>query len=203
YRDKTAVSDIETKLSSGYSVISWREFNSSFFGALKTEKTAMLLVIGLIFIVVGVNIKHSLERSVVERREEIGIMISLGAAPGKIKTIFVIEGFLIGLAGSIIGLIFGLFITENINMLFSLFESTVSLFVNILQIIITPFSKEGLSPVSVFSGASFYISEVPVRVVYSELLFIFLFAVLSSTLAAYYASKMVSLYKPSEVLRYE
>ncbi len=203
YRDREVLRAIEVNLDSTYSVVSWRDFNSSFFGALKTEKTAMLLVIGLIFIVVGVNIKHSLERSVVERKEEIGIMISLGASPGTVKTIFVIEGFLIGLTGSVTGLLSGLFITGNINFIFSVIDTTVKWLISIIEIIISPFSGGKIIPVSMFSSSNFYISEVPVRIIYSELLFIFLFAVLSSTWAAYSASKMVSIYKPSEVLRFE
>ena len=54
-------------------VVSWREYNRAIFGALRLEKVVMMLLVGLIFVVVGVNIYQSLRRSVVERTEEIGI----------------------------------------------------------------------------------------------------------------------------------
>lgn len=203
YKDRTAVADIKKKLGNNYNVVSWREFNSSFFGALRTEKTAMMLVIGLIFIVVGVNIKHSLERSVVERREEIGILMSLGATSSAIRAIFLIEGFIIGLLGGFSGLILGFLITANINSIFGAMEIAIKVAVVFLEFIISPFTNNKLEAVYMFSSANFYITEVPVRIIYSEILFVFIFAVLASTWAAYSASKMVSIYRPAEVLRYE
>ncbi|MCK5196906.1 MAG: ABC transporter permease [Spirochaetales bacterium] len=203
YKDRAISSAIKEKLGDNYDVVSWRDFNSSFFGALRTEKTAMMLVIGLIFIVVGVNIKHSLERSVVERKEEIGILMSLGATSSSIRTIFIIEGLIIGMSGGFLGLIFGFLITSNINSIFRVVEIVMEMIVVFFGFIISPFATSNLEAVSMFSAANFYITEVPVRIIYSEIVFVFLFAVLSSTWAAYSASKKVSLYRPSEVLRYE
>ncbi len=203
YTDRVVSLEIKEKLGENYDVVSWREFNSSFFGALRTEKTAMMLVIGLIFIVVGVNIKHSLERSVVERKEEIGILMSLGATSFGIRAIFVIEGFIIGMTGGFAGLIIGLLITSNINIIFKVVDIIIKMAVAFIEFVISPFSTTSLETVSMFSSTNFYITEVPVRIIYSEILFVFLFAVLSSTWAAYSASKMVSLYRPAEVLRYE
>ena len=203
YMDRAISLDIKEKLGENYDVVSWRDFNASFFGALRTEKTAMMLVIGLIFIVVGVNIKHSLERSVVERKEEIGILMSLGATSFGIRAIFVIEGFIIGMTGGFAGLIIGLLITSNINIIFKVVDIIIKMAVAFIEFVISPFSTTSLETVSMFSSTNFYITEVPVRIIYSEILFVFLFAVLSSTWAAYSASKMVSLYRPAEVLRYE
>jgi len=203
YKDRAISSAIKEKLGDNYDVVSWRDFNSSFFGALRTEKTAMMLVIGLIFIVVGVNIKHSLERSVVERKEEIGILMSLGATSSSIRTIFIIDGLIIGMSGGFLGLIFGFLITSNINSIFRVVEIVMEMIVVFFGFIISPFATSNLEAVSMFSAANFYITEVPVRIIYSEIVFVFLFAVLSSTWAAYSASKKVSLYRPSEVLRYE
>ena len=49
---------------------SWRDYNRAFFGALRTEKTVMMLLIGLIFLVVGVNVFHSMRRAVAEKTED-------------------------------------------------------------------------------------------------------------------------------------
>lgn len=203
YKDREISSLLKEKLGESYDILSWRDFNSSFFGALRTEKAAMMLIIGLIFIVVGVNIKHSLERSVVERKEEIGILMSLGATSLAIRTIFIIEGFIIGISGGFAGLILGLLITSNINSIFRIVEFLIEIAVVSFEFIISPFTTGKLESVSMFPAANFYITEVPVRIIFSEILFVVLFAVLSSTWAAYSASKMVSLYRPSEVLRYE
>ena len=203
YMDRAVSLDIKEKLGENYDVVSWRDFNASFFGALRTEKTAMMLIIGLIFIVVGVNIKHSLERSVVERKEEIAILMTLGSTSFGIRAIFVIEGFIIGMTGGFAGLIIGLLITSNINTIFKVVDLIMEMTVVFIEFIFSPFMTSNLETVSMYSSANFYITEVPVRIVYSEILFVFLFAVLSSTWAAYSASKMVSLYRPAEVLRYE
>ena len=203
FKDKTIRLAITEMLGNNYEVQSWRVFNSSFFGALRTEKTAMMLVIGLIFIVVGVNIKHSLERSVVERKEEIGVFLSLGSTSLSIRTVFIIEGFIIGITGAVIGLVLGLLIASNINIIFSSLDFFLGFFEVVIQLIFSPFTALNIEIASIFSTKNFYISEIPVRIVFSEILFVFLFAVLSSTWAAYSASKIVSMYRPAEVLRYE
>jgi len=203
YRDREAALLIKEQLGDEYEIVSWRDFNSSFFGALRTEKIAMMFVIGLIFIVVGVNIKHSLERSLVEKKDEIAILISLGANPASVKIIFIIEGFLIGFSGAVIGLIFGLLITENINSIFSWISSLITYIESVFRLIFIPLKRSSSNAVSIFSSDNFYITELPVKIIYSEVLFVFLFAVLTSTLAAYFASGIISRYKPSEVLRNE
>ena len=203
YNDKIAVTLIKEKLGENYTVQSWRDFNSSFFGALRTEKTAMMLVIGLIFIVVGVNIKHSLERSVMEKREEIGVLMSLGASSSSIRTIFVIEGFIIGISGAVIGLVIGFLVTSNINSIFRGMEVFTGFIETLVKVIVSPFTNVNYGISSVFSVNNFYISEIPVKIVFSEIFYVFIFAILASTWAAYSASKIVSRYKPAEVLRYE
>ena len=203
YRDREVALLIKEQLGEEFEIVSWRDFNSSFFGALRTEKIAMMFVIGLIFIVVGVNIKHSLERSLVEKKEEIAILMSLGANPVSVKIIFIIEGFLIGFSGAVIGLIFGLLITENINSIFLWIGSLITYIESFVRLIFIPLKGSSLNVVSLFSTDNFYITELPVKIIYSEVLLVFLFAVLTSTLAAYFASGIISRYKPSEVLRNE
>ncbi|RLD32972.1 MAG: ABC transporter permease, partial [Bacteroidetes bacterium] len=79
-----------------------------------------------------------------------------------------------------------------------------SSFIEVLvQAIISPFTNVNIGISSLFSVNNFYISEIPVKIVFSEIFYVFIFAVLSSTWAAYSASKIVSRYKPAEVLRYE
>lgn len=181
-------------------VVSWRDFNRSIFGALRLEKTLMMLLIGLIFVVVGVNIYQSLRRSVVERTEEIAVLKALGAPPRSIRAVFTIEGLLIGLFGGVIGVALGLLVSENVNGVFALAEGVVNLAAGMLQLL---GGAIGEGEFTIFSPAYFYITEVPTRAVLWETLGIFLFAAGSATAAAYFASFRVARIKPAEVLRNE
>lgn len=184
----------------GVELETWREYNRAFFGALRMEKLAMMVLIGLIFIVVAVNIKHSLERSVLEKREEIGALRALGGSVRSVRMVFVFEGLFIGFTGAVIGSVTGLIITENINRVFTLAERGVNLLIRIVERLVSPFVGGYGGEFSIFSPAYFYIQEVPTRVPFGELLFIFLFAVGSAVCAAHYASKRVAELSPVEIL---
>ncbi len=187
----------------GSSIISWREYNRSFFGALKTEKIAMMFLLGLIFLVVGVNIFHSQRRAVYERQEEIGILKSLGAGPGDIRLVFLSDGFLIGLKGAVIGLVLGLLLTQNINVLFSVMESVGNACLRLCTRLFNSAADSGPADMDFFSTAYFYLLDVPVRLIFKEVCSVFGFAVVSSSLAAFFASARVSRIYPQQVLRYE
>ena len=185
-------------------IVSWREYNSAFFGALRMEKTMMMFLVGLIFIVVGVNIYHALKRSVYEKTEEIGVLSAVGAKQSAVQAVFVLEGVLIGVIGAIIGLLLGLLIATRINEVFSLIESVVNVVMSGVNLIARPFFGDGGSEsFTLFSPLYFYLTEIPSRVLFPEALFIFMFAVLSATGAAYFASLKISGMKPADVLRYE
>ncbi len=183
-----------------YDVISWRTYNSSFFGVLRTEKLTTMLLIGLIFLVVGVNIYNSLKRSVYERREEIAVLRSLGARSSGIKAVFILDGIIIGITGGVTGLILGLLLAGNINEVFLLVEGLVNFAVSIINSFLE--NRPG-SDFALFSPAYFYIEEIPSRVLFSETLFIFVFAVISSVGAAFGSTLRVSEIKPAEILRNE
>jgi lipoprotein-releasing system permease protein len=182
-------------------VVSWREYNRSIFGALRVEKILMMLLLGLIFVVVGVNIYQSLKRSVVERTEEIGILKAIGAPPRAVQAVFVLEGLLIGIVGGTIGTILGLAITENVNEIFRLAELVLNFLSGAYQWMVQSVGHGGR--ISLFSPTYFYLEEIPSRVLFPELLGIFIFAVASSTLAAYVASTRSARIRPAAVLRYE
>ena len=82
----------------------------------------MMVLVGLIFIVVGFNVYHSLRRSVFERMEEIAVLKAVGIPPRRIQAIFVLEGLFIGLAGAVLGLLAGLALAVNVSGVFSLVE---------------------------------------------------------------------------------
>ena len=204
FRDRQAVSALSPLgIASSGEIESWRTYNSSFFGALRTEKLLMMVLVGLIFVVTGANIHHSLRRSVFERTEEIGVLRSLGASPGALRTIFVTDGALIGLIGGIIGLAAGLLVTSNIDAVFVVTERVVNFAISLVNAIASPFSRRASSGFSLFSPAYFYLEEIGARVILREAILVLWFAFSSSTAAAYAASSRVSRIDPSKVLRYE
>ena len=214
FRDRVVARRLEELFSSQLDLIgetlptieSWRDYNRAIFGALRLEKTMMMLLIGLIFIVVGVNIYQSLRRSVVERTEEIGVLKAVGAAPLPLQLVFVFEGLWIGLAGGILGMAAGLLVSLNINGLFRAAELVINGLASIGQWLISIVTGDGAvvpGSFTIFSPAYFYLEEVPAVVVPAEVAGIVLFAVLSATAAAYVASRRVSSIAPAEVLRYE
>ncbi len=203
FHDERVAQRINALLSGETKLETWREYNRAFFGALRVEKLAMMLLIGLIFIVVAVNIKNSLERSVMEKREEIAVLRAMGASGRMIRTVFISEGVVIGFLGAIIGSIGGLLITEHINRIFSIAEQAVNALIVAAEFLLAPVMGSYGGRFSIFSPAYFYIQEVPTRVLFPEFLTIFLFAVLSSSAAAYAASKRTSEIYIAEILRNE
>jgi lipoprotein-releasing system permease protein len=182
---------------------SWRDYNRSFFGALRTEKLFMFILVGLIFIVVGLNIFQSQRRSVLQRREEIGLLRAVGGTERAVRFVFVCDGAIIGLTGAGFGLVLGLVIASHIPRFFSMVESIVNFFIGILNVIAGFFGAGQAGNFAVFSPAIFYIKEIPSRILPQEVVLIFMFGFLSALAAAWFASKQAAKIQPAEVLRYE
>lgn len=180
--------------------VSWRTYNRSFFGALQVEKNVLLLLVVLIFAVVTVNIYNSMRKSVYERREEISVLTALGARPAQVQGIFIAGGLGIGVSGGVLGLLSGMFLTVRINSVFSLAEITVNFLNRFASAVLgVPAGQE----FTLFSPEYFYMNEIPVRMMFPEVLFVFLFGVVSAGCAAWMASHAIVKLKPAEVLRYE
>jgi lipoprotein-releasing system permease protein len=182
---------------------SWRDYNRSFFGALRTEKLFMFILVGLIFIVVGLNIFQSQRRAVLQRREEIGLLRAVGGLEKAVRFVFVCDGAIIGLTGAGLGLVSGLVIASHIPQFFSLIEGVVNLFIGLLNMLAIFFGAEQADNFAVFSPAIFYIKEIPSRLIPAEVILIFMFGFLSALAAAWFASRKAVKIQPAEVLRYE
>jgi lipoprotein-releasing system permease protein len=182
----------------------WRDYNRAFFGALRTEKLLMFVLVGLIFVVVGLNIFQSQRRAVLERREEVGLFLALGARERAVRLVFVWDGFIIGLTGASLGLGLGLLIAGNIATFFTILEAIVNFFIGIVNLVSSLFlGGGGMGHFAVFSPTVFYLKEIPSRIIPHEVVLIFMFGFLSALLAAWFASGRVSKTRPAEVLRYE
>jgi len=184
-------------------VSSWRDYNRSFFGALRTEKLFMFILVGLIFIVVGLNIFQAQRRSVLQRREEIGLLRAVGGTEKAVRFVFVCDGAIIGFTGASIGLVLGLTIAYNIQQFFILVEGIVNAFIGFINILAGFFGSSLTDYFIIFSPAVFYIKEIPSRILPFEVLIIYMFGFLSALAASWFASQKVIKIQPAEVLRYE
>jgi lipoprotein-releasing system permease protein len=184
-------------------ISSWRDYNRAFFGALRTEKTFMFLLVGLIFIVVGLNIFQAQRRAVLERREEIGLMRAVGAGGTAVRLIFVWDGAIIGFTGAVSGLGLGLLFAFHISVFFTFLEGLVNFFITIANFFLDFFGVAGAGSFAFFSPAVFYIKEIPSRVIPHEVFLICMFGFLSAILAAWFASGKAARTEPAEVLRDE
>lgn len=180
-------------------VQSWREYNRTFFGALRVEKNILMLLVFLIFVVVAVNIYNGMRRLVFERSQEIAALSALGGTSFQIKAIFVVRGFLTGAAGTVIGVVLGIFISLNIRSVFL----GVSHCLYWLELFFTSvFSPENAAFVTENQMYAIYAS-IPAQIIPSEVLLISLFGVLSPLLASALASRSVLKLKIAEVLHNE
>lgn len=175
---------------------SWREYNKNFYSTLKIEKNMLMLLVLLIFLVVAINIYNGMRRLVLERSSEIAIFSSFGASQSEIKTIFILRGFITGATGAIVGVILGLLISCNTDVVFNAASKIVFMFQYVLTSITNP---ENLQYVAENSSYGLYAS-IPARIFIGEVFFIALFGIMAPLLASWAASANVLKLKIAEVL---
>jgi len=99
--------EIEQAAGKGYMTDNWISQNRELFRALKMEQWVTFIVIALIVIVAALNILIALTMMVMEKTRDIAVMMSFGVEPGQVRRIFLLQGFLISLIGTVLGLILG------------------------------------------------------------------------------------------------
>jgi lipoprotein-releasing system permease protein len=99
--------EIEAAAGPGFEATNWMEQNRELFRALKLEQIVTFIVIGLIVCVAALNILIALTMMVMEKTKDIAVLMSLGVQPGQVRRIFLMQGFLISLTGTILGLLLG------------------------------------------------------------------------------------------------
>ncbi len=178
---------------------SWRDYNKTFFGALRIEKNILLLLVALIFVVVGINIYNGMRRLVFERRSEIAILSAIGAKNSDIKSIFIMRGFTTGVIGSFAGVILGILISINTDFVFN-FASDIMFWVQYFFTAL--FSPKNLMFVQENSTYAVY-ANIPARMFFSEIVMIALFGLAAPLFASWAASKNVLKMTVAEVLHDE
>ena len=166
-----------------YYVSDWTQQHANFFKAVQMEKRVMFIILTLIVAVAAFNIVSTLVMAVTDKRSDIAIMRTLGASPASVMFIFIIQGALIGLIGTVFGAVFGILIALNIDT-------------------IIPFI-EGLFHVQFLSKEVYAISDLPSDLIWSDVMVIVTMSFVLSLLATLYPSWRASKINPAEALRYE
>ena len=175
--------ELAADLPGTYWVRDWTQYHANFFRALKTEKTVMFVILTLIVAVAAFNIVSALIMVVTDKESDIAILRTLGVTPGSVMLIFIVQGMLIGLIGTLLGMVGGVLLADNVETLVPAIEHL--------------FNTKFLSP------DVYYISEVPSDMRWSDVGLITLVAFLMSVAATIYPAWRASRTQPAEALRYE
>jgi lipoprotein-releasing system permease protein len=166
-----------------YYVSDWTEQHANFFRAVQMEKHVMFVILALIVAVAAFNIVSTLVMAVTDKRADIAILRTLGASPRSIMWIFIVQGALIGVIGTVLGMAGGVLIALNIET-------------------VVPFI-EHLFGVQFLAKDIYYISDLPSELQWGDVLTISVMSLLLSLLATLYPSRRAAKTNPAEALRYE
>ncbi|WP_292756531.1 lipoprotein-releasing ABC transporter permease subunit [Methylophaga sp. UBA2689] len=166
-----------------YRAADWTYQHANFFRALKTEKTVMFVILMLIVAVAAFNIVSTLVMMVTDKYADIAILRTLGMSPGGIMGVFMVQGIVIGLIGTILGVIGGVILALNVS--------------NIIAWIETILGYQFL-PAEVY-----YISDLPSDLHWNDVTVIGITAFVLSILSTIYPSWRAAQVKPAEALRYD
>jgi lipoprotein-releasing system permease protein len=114
YRSRSVAADVRNRLGFPYFTRDWNDFFPAFFQALKTERVMMFVLLTMIMVVAAFAIVSTLVMMIMEKSGDISILKTMGARDEMIERIFAIEGTLIGLAGTVLGVIAGVSVTNQI-----------------------------------------------------------------------------------------
>lgn len=99
---------IRAGLRDGYQVLEWQDLNRTLFSSIRQQKNVITVVLSLVIFVAGFNVLSALWTMVVRRTPEVAILMSMGGTPAQIARVFQVTGMMIGLAGAVAGIAFGL-----------------------------------------------------------------------------------------------
>jgi lipoprotein-releasing system permease protein len=171
------------KLGANVYVSDWTRSHANFFRAVQMEKNVMFIILLLIVAVAAFNIVSTLVMAVTDKQPDIAILRTLGAAPSGIMAVFIVQGALIGVIGTLIGVAGGVLLALNID-------------------VVVPFI-ESLFGVHFLAKDVYYISDLPSDLRGSDVILIALVSFALSLLATLYPSWRASRVNPAEALRYE
>ncbi len=184
---RTVTREVMAKLDAQTIGTDWTKSHANFFRAVEIEKRVMFIILLLIVAVAAFNIVSTLVMAVTDKQADIAILRTLGASPMSILQIFVVQGVLIGVIGTFIGVAFGVVLALNIDVVVPALERVFS--------------------VQFLSKDIYYISDLPSDVQWPDVIVIGAVSLLISLALAFvatlYPSWRASRVNPAEALRYE
>ncbi len=161
----------------------WSRNNRTWFAAVQTEKRMMFLILALIVAVAAFNLLSSLVMAVKDKQSDIAILRTLGAGPGEVARIFLVQGALIGVIGTLLGVAGGMIIAYNVD-------------------VIVPFIERMLG-VHFLPREIYFISALPSDPQVGDIVTIGVTSLVLSLLATLYPSWRASRLQPAQVLRHD
>jgi lipoprotein-releasing system permease protein len=164
-------------------VTDWTRSHANFFRAVQIEKRVMFIILTLIVAVAAFNLVSTLVMAVTEKQADIAILRTLGATPASIMQIFLIQGAVIGVFGTLCGVLLGVVTAVNVE-------------------VIVPFIERAFN-VQFLAKDVYYISDLPSDLHWSDVITVGSVSLVLSLLATLYPSLRASRTNPAEALRYE
>jgi lipoprotein-releasing system permease protein len=161
----------------------WTRSHANFFRAVEIEKRMMFIILALIILVAAINIVSTLVVAVTDKQADIAILRTVGAAPGSIMQIFIVQGMVIGVVGMVIGVATGIVTALNIDVIVPAIESAFQM--------------------KFLSKDVYLIPDLPSDLQLGDVLAVSLMALALSFLATVYPSWRAARLNPAEALRYE
>ncbi len=177
------VRDVAAELGGTYLVSDWTREHANFFRAVQIEKTAMFVILALIVAVAAFNIVSTLVMVVTDKQADIAILRTIGASPGTVMLVFMVQGVAIGLFGTLIGVVAGIGLASNVEVVVAFIESVMGI--------------KFLAP------DVYYISDLPSQLEWADVVVTALVAFVLATLATLYPSWRAARTRPAEALSYE
>jgi lipoprotein-releasing system permease protein len=174
---------VQQAAGAGNVVTDWRTRLAAFWGALKVERVAMSIILGLVVAIAAMNIISGIVMLVKNKTRDIAILRTVGASPSSILRIFFISGAAIGIGGTIAGLVLGLLFCLNIG--------SIQHFI------------EGVTGVQLFNADVYMLDGIPALVDPWDVTWVAVFSFLMSCLASLPPSWNASRIDPVEALRFE
>ncbi len=183
FRAPLVTRSLRQELGGNYWVSDWTRQHANYFRAVRTEKTMMFIILMLIVAVAAFNIVSTLVMVVTDKQADIAILRTLGITPAKVMLVFMVQGSVIGLFGTILGIIGGVSLALNV-------ETIVPVLENVL-------GTKFLSP------EVYYISDLPSDLHTSDVIRIASAAFILTLVATLYPAWRAARTQPAEALRYE
>ncbi len=161
----------------------WTRSHANFFRAVEIEKRVMFIILALIILVAAINIVSTLVVAVTDKQADIAILRTLGAAPGSIMQIFIVQGMVIGVVGTLIGMGLGIVTALNIDVIVPAIENALK--------------------IKFLSKDVYLIPDLPSDLQADDVIAVTLMAMALSLAATLYPSWRAARVNPAEALRYE